>query len=206
MEETEQRLLERARGGDRIAYGALVRRHQRRIFACSVHILGDAAEAEDATQETFLRAWKALARFDGRSELSTWLYRICINVCLNTIRRRRRLDPSDVLDPSVASVESESRAQAPDPAVAADGNRLFARLAAALEELSPSLRTTVVLVLIQGLPHRAAAQVLGCPEGTIAWRVHEARKLLRERLADVLHELRDSAPGPQARANAREAT
>jgi RNA polymerase sigma-70 factor (ECF subfamily) len=71
-----------------------------------------------------------------------------------------------------------------DPRGALEQNELHAKLAVALAELSPSLRTTVVLVLLQGMPHKEASAVLGCPEGTVAWRIHEARRRLRDRLRE----------------------
>ena len=75
--------------GDKAAFGELVRRHQQRIHRLAVHMLRDRAEAEDVTQETFIRAFQALARFDGRSEAYTWFYRITINLSLNRIRSRK---------------------------------------------------------------------------------------------------------------------
>src|SRR5687767_16011267 len=86
---TDRELVEAARGGDADAFGALVRRHQKRIFRLASHLLRSAAEAEDVTQETFVRAYGALARFDGRSEPFTWIYRIAVNLSLNTIRSRK---------------------------------------------------------------------------------------------------------------------
>src|SRR5688572_13311576 len=111
--EAEQ--IERAQKGDRGAFGALVRTHQRRVFACALQMLGDAGEAEDSTQETFLRAWRAIARFDRRSELSTWLYRICVNVCLNALRRRRRVDAQDISDPRVPEPAADPTQGQTDP-------------------------------------------------------------------------------------------
>ena len=69
----EADLIERAKTGDRAAFGLLIRQHQRRVYACAIHMLADRGEAEDAVQETFLRAFRAIDRFDGRAELSTWL-------------------------------------------------------------------------------------------------------------------------------------
>ncbi len=181
MAETDEGdLLERARGGDRAAFGALVRMHQRRVYACALQMLADAGEAEDAVQETFLRAWRAIDRFEGGSQLSTWLYRICVNVCLNTIRRRRRVDASDIADPRVPEPVADPNQGKTDPGLSAESLELYRRLTRALDQLSETLRTTVVLVLIQGLAHKEAAEVLGCPEGTVAWRVHEARRRLRD--------------------------
>jgi len=86
---TDRELVDRARQGDAEAFGQLVRRHQQRIHRLAVHMLRDRAEAEDVTQETFIRAYRALARFDGRSEPYTWFYRIAVNLSLNTIRSRK---------------------------------------------------------------------------------------------------------------------
>src|SRR5689334_25329817 len=87
--ETDRELVEAARKGDAEAFGKLVRRHQKRVFRLAVHLLRNAAEAEDVTQEAFVRAYGALDRFDGRSEPFTWLYRITVNLSLNAIRARR---------------------------------------------------------------------------------------------------------------------
>lgn len=182
----EAELIERAKKGDGAAFGQLVRQHQRRIYACAVQMLGDRGEAEDAVQETFLRAYRAIDRFDGRAELSTWLYRICINVSLNALRRRKRVDASDVNDPRVPEPAADPSQGQTDPRHGAQAAQLYGRLATALDALSPSLRATVVLVLIEGVPQKEAATALGCSEGTIAWRVHEARRRLRDLLAEFL--------------------
>lgn len=187
-EASEADLLEAARAGDAAAYGRLVRLHQRRILACAMKMMGDEPAAEDALQETFLRAWRALSRFDGRSELSTWLYRICVNVCLNHLRKRTRRVTADLEDPRVPDAVADPTQGATDPERSTEAAQLERALARALGELSPSLRTTVVLVLIEGVSHREAADILGCPVGTVAWRVHEARRRLRVALSDVLGE------------------
>lgn len=181
-ESDEAELLARAREGDRAAFGALVRLHQRRVYACALQMLADAGEAEDAVQETFLRAWRAIDRFEGGSRLSTWLYRICVNVCLNTIRRRRRVAASDIADPRLPEPSADPTQGRNDPGLSAESTQLYRRLARALDGLSETLRVTVVLVLVQGLPHKEAAELLGCPEGTVAWRIHEARRRLRDML------------------------
>lgn len=157
--------------------------------------VGDRGEAEDAVQETFLRAYRAIDRFDGRAELSTWLYRICINVSLNTIRRRRRVDAADVNDPRLPEPAADPTQGQTDPRNAAQTSELYKRLAQALDQLSPSLRSTVILVLIDGVPQKEAAETLGCSEGTIAWRVHEARRRLRDLLGDFL----DDEPASSAK-------
>lgn len=182
-EPSEADLLEAAQNGDRRAFSRLVRMHQRRVYACAVQMLGDGGDADDAVQETFMRAWRAIARFDGRSQLSTWLYRVCVNVCLNHIRKRKRHDASDIGDPKVPEPKADPTQGSTDPGHVLEARQLQGRIAEALDGLSESLRTTVILVLVQGMPQKEAAELLGCSEGTIAWRVHEARRRLRLALA-----------------------
>lgn len=173
----EAQWLERARGGDRAAFGMIVRQHQRRIHRLAVHLTGSAGDADDVVQETFLRAYRAIERFDGRAEVFTWLYRICVNVSLNQRRRQRRV-VADLDDPRVP----EPAAEGSDPAESADQAESWRALAAAVDQLSESLRTTLVLACVESLPYKEIAQVLGCSEGTVAWRVHEARRRLRDAL------------------------
>jgi RNA polymerase sigma-70 factor (ECF subfamily) len=181
---TDRELVERAREGDTAAFGQLVRRHQQRIQRLAMHVLRDRAEAEDVTQETFIRAYQALSRFDGRSEPYTWFYRITINLSLNAIRSRKaKRATSEADDPRLEALMTEKRPSAmADPPGDAARKELYAALCAGIDELSDTLRTTLILVCIDGRSHEEAAQILGAPEGTIAWRVHEARKKLREHM------------------------
>ena len=177
---TDRELVDRAREGDAQAFGQLVRRHQQRIHRLAMHLLRDRAEAEDVMQETFIRAYRALARFDGRSEPYTWFYRIAINLSLNTLRSRKsRRTTTESDDARLDAIinEKQTLADAPDDAAR---NQLYEALSQGIDELSETLRTTLVLVCIDGRSHEEAAAMLGAPEGTIAWRVHEARRKLKE--------------------------
>lgn len=177
---SDRDLVDRARGGDAEAYGLLVRRHQRRIFRLALHLTKSAPEAEDITQETFVRGYQALARFDGRSEPFTWLYRIAVNLSLNIIRSRKTRASTPDDDPRIEGLLAESRlTRGSDPSTSAHQRRLASTLCEGIDSLSETLKTTLVLVCIDGVSHEDAAQVLGCPEGTIAWRVHEARRKLK---------------------------
>jgi RNA polymerase sigma-70 factor (ECF subfamily) len=182
---TDRELVAQAKSGDSAAFGTLVRRYQRRIFRLAFHLVRTGAEAEDVTQETFVRAYQALDRFDGRSEPFTWLYRIAVNLSLNTIRARkttRDSTPSD--DPRIEALLTETRpSQGSDPAAQTHHKQLAIALCDGIDKLSDTLRTTLILVCIDGVGHDEAAKILGCPEGTVAWRVHEARRKLREYLA-----------------------
>ncbi len=181
--ETDHELIERARTGNRDAFGVFVRRHQKRIFRLAVHMLRDATEAEDVVQETFVRAWQALARFEGNSQPFTWLYRIAVNLSLNTIRTRKpRKQAAHEDDPRVEAWLADKAPTTADPSVAAEQKQLALALAQGIDQLSDTLRTTLILVCVEGLPHESVSAILGCPEGTVAWRVHEARRKLREHL------------------------
>ena len=181
---TDRDLVDRAREGDQEAFGQLVRRHQPRILRLALHMLRDRAAAEDVAQETFIRAYRALDRFDGRSEPYTWFYRITVNLSLNAIRARkssRTNDTADADDPRLEGLMTEKRPSAMgDPPGDAARKQLYGALCAGIDTLSDTLRTTLILVCIDGRSHEDASQILGAPEGTIAWRVHEARRKLRE--------------------------
>lgn len=192
--ETDRELVDAARGGNAEAFGKLVRRHQKRVFRLAVHLLRNGAEAEDVTQETFVRAYGAIDRFDGRSEPFTWLYRIAVNLSLNAIRARRTARNAGTTDdPRIEAVLVERRPGMADPARQTTDRELATALCEGIDALSETLRTTLVLVTIDGMSHAEAAEVLGCPEGTVAWRIHEARKKLREFLSSRGH-----SPDPES--------
>jgi RNA polymerase sigma-70 factor (ECF subfamily) len=178
--------LDRARTGDHEAFGRLVRRHQRRVYAAALHILQSHADADDATQETFVRAYKGLSTFDGRSDFFTWLYRITVNTALNALRGGKRgaaLVQKGGSEVAHVGGRPEALGQgAGDPSQKLQQSAEVQRVFEAIAELSPSLRITIVLATIEELPHKQIAEILEIPEGTVAWRVNEARRLLRLRL------------------------
>ncbi len=130
---------------------------------------------DDALQETYLRAFRALPRFRGEAALATWLYRIAYNACLDELRNTRRVVPLDSVrervDPRPGAAETIPARQ---------------ELAVALAALPPADRAAVLLVDAQGFDYRSAAEVLGIPEGTIASRLSRARAHLRRFLDDQL--------------------
>jgi len=181
--ESDQDLIERARAGDGPAFGVLVRRHHKSIFRLSLHMLRDKAEAEDVTQETFVRAWQSLARFEGNSQPYTWLYRIAVNLSLNVIRARKTRRPAaEADDPRVDAWLLAQGGNTTNPADTSARKQLALALCDGIDSLSDTLRTTLLLVCVEGLKLDAVSEILGCPEGTVAWRVHEARRKLREYL------------------------
>ena len=184
------RLVRRAQAGDRAAFDDLVRRYRARIYALTLHLTGSRSEADDITQDVFTRAYQQLHTFAGRSEFFTWLYRIAVNRSLNARRDTARRRTSGLDDPRVqAAVAVDAYG---DPRRQAELSQTYARLVTALDGLSPTLRSTVVLVSLQGLSHEEAAAVLGCPAGTVAWRIHEARNQLRAALEGIVDDEGDS--------------
>ena len=171
MEELDQVALARARRGDEGAFAALVRHYDTGLRRLAYRLLGDRARMDDALQEAYLSAYRALPRFRGDSSLGTWLYRIAYNACLDELKRTREVvDLENVRD----------RAQADGDPI--DALSLRQTLAAALTALPLEDRTAVLLVDANGFDYRSAAEVLGIPEGTVASRLNRARAALRQTL------------------------
>jgi RNA polymerase sigma-70 factor, ECF subfamily len=177
---TATALVAAAQAGDQRAFEALVRRYRKRIFALALHISGSASEADDITQDVFLKAYRALAEFEGRSQFFTWVYRMTVNRSLNARRdRARRGEDSD--DPRLElAVAVDARS---NPSRAAELRQTYARLLRALDALPGDMRTTVILVCLQGMAYGEVAIVQNVSEGTIAWRMHEARRRMNDAMA-----------------------
>jgi RNA polymerase sigma-70 factor (ECF subfamily) len=158
-------LVDAARAGDVDAFEVLVRRHQGGVYRVAVRLLGSDADAQDATQETFVRAWRGLARFRGESAVSTWLYRIVTNRCLNVIVARR---PSERLDPDLPSVGG-------DPAAIAEQRERFAAVAREVASLPPEQRAALVLRDFEGLSYEEVAAALEVSVAAVKGRIHRAR-------------------------------
>jgi RNA polymerase sigma-70 factor (ECF subfamily) len=162
-------LVQGARAGDRSSIEELLRRHHDRIWTIARRIMGNDADAADATQEAMLGVVRGLPRFDGRSAFTTWLYRVVTNACLDELRRRsRRPRPVDVLPDTAPHL---------DPDV---GERMA--IDAALRTLSPEFRAAVVLRDVAGLDYATIAEVLGIPPGTVRSRIARGRSSLAAEL------------------------
>ena len=164
---TDEVLARRAAAGQREAFEELVRRHRRACYALALRICRNADDAEDALQETFIAAYRALPRFDSRARVSTWLYRIATNKCYDILARRRPTADADAL---------------PEPA---DPRDPFARsdrqgelLTRALDALPEQFREAALLCDVCGLTPAEAGEVTGVPEGTMKSRSFRARALL----------------------------
>jgi RNA polymerase sigma-70 factor, ECF subfamily len=186
-------LVSRARAGDYRAFDELVELYQDKIHNYVVRMVGDASAAEDIAQEAFVKAFRNLGSFRGASSFQTWLYRIASNLTIDAVRRRRRKDNTVSLDAPLEGDEGQMARELEDVSVPGPAGRLETAelqgvVHSAIQELSPKLRTVVVLYELQGLSYEEIAEVLGCPLGTVKSRLFNARMELKGKLQDVLPE------------------
>jgi RNA polymerase sigma-70 factor (ECF subfamily) len=175
-------LVERAKAGDPAAFNALVRRYRKRIFALALHLSGSDSDADDITQDVWIRAYHTLDKFEGRSEFFTWVYRLTVNRAFDARRTRIRRSESSFEDDPRLELAVEVDAHG-DPRRAAELRQTYTRVLQVLDSLPADMKTTVVLVALQGLSNAEAAVVQNCSRGTIAWRLHEARARIHTALA-----------------------
>lgn len=172
--QAERALVLAAQAGDDAAFEGLVRRHQRRAYTVARSVVLSHDDAEDAVQEGFLHAFRALSRFRPEQAFGAWLHRIVANAALD-IARRRKVRDADQLPESLASPHR-------DPA---ESEELRTRLASALDTLGPRQRSVIVLHDVEGYKHAEIGALLGIPEGTARSDLHHARTHLRRLLGDL---------------------
>jgi RNA polymerase sigma-70 factor (ECF subfamily) len=172
----EQVLIEACRRGERAALHVFYERYRRRVFSLIARIVG-AQDAEELAQEVFLRAFRALEKFRGDAQLSTWMYRLAVNAALSHATRAQARRRRDLGDETLMTLPAEGAPEG-DP-------RLRARLQAALGQLPAGYRAVLVLHDVEGLQHEEIAQILGCRVGTSKSQLHKARMRMRELLGGV---------------------
>jgi len=183
---SEKPLIRRLQKRDERAFTELVVRYQAPMFNLCFRMLGNAAEAEDVAQETFVKAFKAIARFRGDASLGTWLYRIAVNLCKNRIKYLARRHHGSTADIGVVPERAWTRPSQPTigepdagPERALEGTRAETRVRRALAEVEPGFRELLVLRDIQGLRYAEVVRITGLPECTVKSRLHRARAALR---------------------------
>lgn len=183
MEASEAAAIERVRAGDTDAFRVLVEMHSRTLFRVAFRVVGNEHDAEDVVQEAFLRAYRQIRTFDGRSAFGTWLGRIAVNCGLDLLRSRGRR--REAVDPTVLEGTREMAAKDPTPDRVAASSQMRERLAAALAELSPAERTAFLMRHCEGVPIEEIARVLGRPNGATRHSVFRAVQKLRRALAPL---------------------
>jgi RNA polymerase sigma-70 factor, ECF subfamily len=166
----------RSKEGDLAAFEELIRLHQPMVRSITYRFAGSLADADDLTQEAFIRAWQGFATFRGESAFGGWLRRIAVNVCLQWRSRQR---PTEVLE------DHHLQSQVTAAGGGEKNSDPAARVREAVQALPPKQRAAIILTIYNGLNHAEAAAAMGCSETTISWRVFMARK----RLARELHDL-----------------
>ncbi len=196
----DQALLNRWRAGGaedrRAAFDELYRRYHRKVYSTARHVTGDSNAAADVTQETFLQVFEKFDTFESRSSFSSWLYRIAVN-CAGEHRRKHRKNPVPLpgaaatprTDGQAAELERDRRRpDAGDPAGETSGE-----VQDALQQLSPKLRTVVVLRYVEGLSYEEVAEVLACSVGTVKSRLNRAHEALEQWLAPARGAAKDAS-------------
>ncbi len=184
---TEPISLEALKAGDKAEFARFVETHSPAIYRLALRMLNNPQDAEDILQETFIKAYQNLPRFDGRSKLSTWLYRIATNEALMLIRRRKpealsvEAPAGNGEDPAQEALEIVDWSHMPEEALLSDEVRRY--LEQAIDRLPPTLKTVFLLREIEGLSTRETAEVLGLSEAAVKTRLSRARLALRERLS-----------------------
>jgi RNA polymerase sigma-70 factor (ECF subfamily) len=179
---TDEVIVERALGGDAEAFGELVRRWERRIFALAYGMLGREEDARDATQETFLAAFRNLRGFRGEAKVSSWLHRIAVNQCL-TRQRRAKVRNEAALDKEEDGAAQFAVPLAQSPANVVEERQRTAAVRRALGGLPVELRQIVVMKEFEELTFREIAEALDLPLSTVKSRLYTGLKQLQLRLA-----------------------
>jgi len=192
MDVREEALIRQCQAGDKDAFGRLVKRFSGRAVGAAYVLLGNREDALDASQDAFVRAWRNIRRFDGRSKFYTWYSTVLRNVCISRLRRKRH--PTTDL-----RIEPPGPAERTDPSLLAERNERTERLWKAILELPLKHREILVMSHFQHMAYKEIAAALAVPIGTVMSRLHNARKALRERLGkDFARDFAHAAAGGEA--------
>lgn len=183
---TDEEIIKRMKRGDRNAFNELVKGYESKVVNAAFGMLSNREDAYDAAQEVFIRIYKSIGAFKGQSSLTTWIYRITVNICNDALRKRQRTaqtisinGESDDENPVM-----ELQDTSPTPEEAAESNEAQKAVREAIGDLSEEYRQIITLCDLQGLSYDEAAQILQCPTGTVKSRLNRARNSLRKKLLE----------------------
>ncbi len=188
--EIDQQLVERAQRGDKRAFDLLVVKYQRKLARLLSQFIRDAAEVEDVTQETFIKAYRSLSSFRGDSAFYTWLYRIGINAAKNFLvaQKRRASTTINEFDIEVAEnfEEGSQLRELNTPENELMSKQIAQTVHQALQALPEELRSAITLREIEGLSYEEIASIMSCPTGTVRSRIFRAREAIADKLQSVM--------------------
>ena len=185
-EQTEAQFIARLVARDETAFNELVLTYERRVFSLVFRMLGRRDEAEDLSQEVFVQVFKAIDQFRGESKLSTWIYRIAVNLCKNKTKylARRHANDQDDIDAIAERVpfsaaKGVSVADVSRPYELVEGMQLEVVVKRAIAQIEPDFRQVLILRDVEDMSYEEIASVTGLPDGTVKSRIHRARAQLR---------------------------
>ena len=192
--ELDQALVERAQKGDKRAFELLVIKYQRKLGRLLSRMVRDAAEVEDITQETFIKAYRALPGFRGESAFYTWLYRIGVNTAKNyLVGRKRQASSSDVQAEDAENYEEgDMLRDVATPDAELQTKQIAQAVNSAVDALPEELRVAITLREIEGMSYEEIAQMMECPIGTVRSRIFRAREAIAERIRPMLGTNKDT--------------
>lgn len=199
MNYQDQALIEKIKGGDFQAFEALVNRYESKVYRLAVRMLRNQQDAEDALQETFLQVYRGLKSFEGRSNFSTWLFRLATNVCLMKIRHRGTepagmLPLEDFLPQHEEGVQPVIQEWPEKPEEILLTKESQEKMMEALDKLPPDYRAVFVLRDIEGFSNAETGEALGISVAAVKSRLHRARIALRGMLAEYFEKSKFGAP------------
>ena len=184
MELSDSELVKQCQAGGKSAFQELVSRYHQKVYMVSLGLLRNREDAQDVAQEAFFRAYRKINSFQGGSTFYTWIYRIAVNISIDTQRRQKR-NPLDFRESMDGVLEAQNEV-ARDPFADVHEKELREKLTKAINELTPEHKAVIVLRTIEGMSYKDIGQILGCSEGTVMSRLHYARKKLQDKLSAFL--------------------
>jgi RNA polymerase sigma-70 factor (ECF subfamily) len=188
VEQSDLELVRRAQRGERGAFDLLVLRYQHKVVKLVARLLRDPTEAEDVAQESFVKAYRALASFRGDSAFYTWMYRIAVNTARNAMasRQRRPIEYEGGLNEGELSVMEARLRHTDTPEASVLSEEIRTTVNRAVEQLPEDLRTAIILREVEGLSYEEIAEAMECPVGTVRSRIFRAREAIDRSLKPLL--------------------
>jgi len=186
----DEELVKAAQEGDMAAFEELVARHRDKIYARAFSMLRNEEEATDLSQEAWVKGWQRLVQFQGDSSFATWMTRIVINLCLDQLRKNKRVrsESIDEMNEETGGVERQMPVITPNPTEGLERGELRARIDKALGQLSYEHRTVLVLHEFEEMEYKLIAKKMGCSIGTVMSRLFYARRKMASLLAGLKRE------------------
>ena len=176
-------LVEKCLEGDKSSFATIVDRYKRQIYSITYSMTHNHADADDLSQDTFIKAYENLRKFRLGTNFRSWLSRIAVNSCIDHLRHKKRLS-EDGLDDKVELLPDQD----PDPQGNLESSELMENITTAVDSLPKDQRTVVIMREMQGFGLKEIAKIMKCSESTVRWRLHYARKKLQKKLQGYLNE------------------